>query len=97
MELKPSKGLKVRVNTSREAVFGEEALEVKKVAFVDGKTRNGTLTGTTLAGYCEVEMPELDGRRHWYPINDLMGENGEKVAEEEIQIEVLEEDGEEPE
>jgi hypothetical protein len=89
--VKPSKGLRVRVNASREAVFGEESVAIKKVSIPDGG-RTGLLTGVTLAGYCEVEMPSLDGRKHWYPIRDLLGENGEEVIEEEIQI-----DEEEPE
>ena len=92
MEVKPSKGLKVRVNASREAVFGDESVVVEKVSIPDGG-RTGLLTGVALAGYCEVEMPSLDGKRHWYPIGDLLGENGERVVEEEIQID----DEEEPE
>ncbi len=96
MDLKPSKGLKVKVNAQREAIFGDESVAVQKVRLNDGD-RIGTMTGQTLAGYCEVEMQKLDGRRHWYPIDDLAGENGEKIVEEEIPIELEEEGGEESE
>lgn len=91
MDLKPSKGLKVKVNAQREAIFGDESVAVQKVKLNDGD-RVGTMTGQTLAGYCEVEMQKLDGLKHWYPIDDLAGENGEKIVEEEIPIE-LEEEG----
>ncbi|HLQ06802.1 MAG TPA: hypothetical protein VK126_03530 [Nitrososphaerales archaeon] len=90
MDLKPSKGLKVKVNAQREAIFGDESVAVQKVKLNDGD-RVGTMTGQTLAGYCEVEMQKLDGLKHWYPIDDLAGENGEKIVEEEIPIEVEEE------
>jgi hypothetical protein len=86
MELKPSKGLKVKVNAQREAVFGDESVGVKKVTLNDG-ARSGIMTGRTLVGFCEVEMPKLDGRNHWYPIEDLLGEHGERIVEEEIPIE----------
>ncbi len=92
MELKPVKGLKVRVYATREAVFGEEGVGIEKVSFQSEKNTLGTLTGMTLAGFCEVEMPDLDGRRHWYPIESLKGEDGEKLVEEEIQIKVEEEE-----
>ncbi|MDG6899771.1 MAG: hypothetical protein JRN59_04610 [Nitrososphaerota archaeon] len=91
MEQKPSKGLKVWVNAQREAIFGDESVDVKKVVIGNG-ARAGVMTGRTLVGFCEVEMKKLDGRNHWYPIEDLTGENGEKIVEEEIPIE-LEEDG----
>ncbi len=90
MDLKPSKGLKVKVNAQREAIFGDESVAVQKVKLNDGD-RVGTMTGQTLAGYCEVEMQKLDGLKHWYPVDDLAGENGEKIVEEEIPIEVEEE------
>ncbi len=90
MELKPEKGLKVRVYASREAVFGEEGVGIEKVSFDGEKTTLGTLTGMTLAGFCEVEMPDLDGKKHWYPIESLKGENGEKLVEEEFEIEAEE-------
>jgi hypothetical protein len=93
MELKPSKGVKVKVNAQREAIFGDESLSVQKVSINNG-SREGVLTGTTLAGFCEVEMPKLDGRKHWYPIEDLAGEKGEKIVEEEVPIEVPDEDAE---
>jgi hypothetical protein len=96
MDLKPSKGLKVKVNAQREAIFGDESVAVQKVKLNDGD-RVGTMTGQTLAGYCEVEMLKLDGGKHWYPIDDLAGENGEKIVEEEIPIELDEVGDEEPE
>ena len=93
MELKPSKGIKVKVNAQREAIFGDESLAVQKVTINNG-SREGVLTGTTLGGFCEVEMPKLDGRKHWYPIEDLAGEKGEKIVEEEVPIETVDEDSE---
>ena len=92
MELKPAKGLKVRVHASREAVFGEEGVGIEKVSFQSEKTTLGTLTGMTLAGFCEVEMADLDGKKHWYPIESLKGENGEKLVEEEVEIQAEEEE-----
>jgi len=93
--LKPAKGLKVKVNADREAVFGEEAVQVRSVGFPNDGGRVGVLTGTTLAGYCEVEMASLDGKKHWYPIEGLAGEKGEKLVEEEIQLDEELEDDEE--
>ena len=95
MEVKPSKGIRVFVNAQREAVFGDESVAIRKVSLPDDGSRKGVLTGTTLAGFCEVEMPALDGKRHWYPVDDLSGENGERIVEEEIQIDEIED--EEPE
>jgi hypothetical protein len=92
MEVKPAKGLKVVVGAAREAIFGEESVEVKKVAFANDSSRVGTLTGTVLAGYCEVEMPSLDGKKHWYPVDDLRGENGEQVVEEPVAVEIPQDD-----
>jgi len=97
MELKPVKGLKVRVNATREAVFGEEGVEIMKVSFKGGKNIVGELTGTTLAGFCEVEMSALDDRKHWYPIDGLEGENGEKIVEDEVVIDMEEDDSPEEE
>ncbi|MGD0478375.1 MAG: hypothetical protein ABSB29_09460 [Nitrososphaerales archaeon] len=94
MEIKPSKGVKVLVNAQREAVFGDESVSIQKILLNDG-LKVGEMTGLTLAGFCEVEMPKLDGKKHWYPIGDLVGEQGETVVEEEIAIE--EEDTGEPE
>jgi hypothetical protein len=91
MELKPSKGLKVYVNAQREAIFGDESVSVKKITLNDGNV--GMMTGQTLAGFCEVEMQSLDGRKHWYPIDELVGEHGERIVEEEIPIEVDEDVG----
>ena len=94
MDLKPSKGLKVHVNARREAVFGDESVSVRNVTINDGANL-GVMTGRTLIGFCEIEMQKLDGHAHWYPIDDLTGENGEKIVEEEIPIEIPED--EEPE
>jgi hypothetical protein len=94
MDVKPSKGLKVKVSASREAIFGEEGVEVKKVA---GKTNSGVLTGRTLVGYAEAEMKDLDGKNHWYPVDQMVTEDGDKVVEEEIAIEVPEDTEEEAE
>jgi len=96
MELKPSKGLKVLVNARREAVFGDESVSVQKITINNG-TNGGTMTGRTLIGFCEVEMHKLDGKNHWYPIEDLTGEHGEKIVEEEIQVEIPEDEGPEEE
>ncbi len=97
MELRPVKDLRVRVNASREAVFGEESVEIKKITFKDEKSRTGSMTGVALAGYCEVEMSNMDGKKHWYPIDDLVGENGETIVEEEIKIDVEEDEEDEQE
>lgn len=96
MELKPSKGLRVLVNAQREAIFGDESVSVQKIVLNDGN-KWGIMTGQILAGFCEVEMQKLDGRKHWYPIDDLAGEHGEKIVEEEIPIELDEAGDEEPE
>lgn len=96
MELKPSKGLKVVVNAHREAIFGDESVSVQDVKIANGANL-GVMTGRTLIGFCEVEMQKLDGRSHWYPIDDLTGEHGEKVVEEEIPIEMPEDEGPEEE
>jgi hypothetical protein len=96
MELKPSKGLKVLVNAHREAVFGDESVSVQNVSIKDG-TNVGTMTGRVLIGFCEVDMQKLDGKAHWYPIEDLSGEHGEKLVEEEIEVEIPEDDGPEEE
>jgi hypothetical protein len=97
MEPRPTKDMKVRVNASREAIFGEESVEVKKITFKDEKSRTGSMTGVALAGYCEVEMPNLDNKKHWYPIDELVSENGESLVEDEIKIDVEEDDEDEPE
>ena len=96
MELKPTKGLKVHVSAGKEAVFGDESVSVQSVTVNDGANL-GVMTGRTLVGYCEVEMQKLDGHNHWYLIEDLTGENGEKIVEEEIQIEMPEDEGPEEE
>jgi len=96
MELKPSKGLKVQVNARREAIFGDESVSVQNVKLNNG-ANSGVMTGRTLIGFCEVEMQKLDGKSHWYPVEDLAGEHGEKIVEEEIQIEMPEDEGPEEE
>jgi hypothetical protein len=87
MEVKPAKGLKVSCAPTKEAVFGEDGVEVKKASLPAGKNRMGVLTGRTLAGFAEVEMTALDGKKHWYPTDEMLGEKGEKVVEEEMVIE----------
>ena len=96
MEQKPQKGVKVRVNAKREVVFGDESVDVRN-ATIPEVGRLGILTGFSLAGYCEVEMPSLDGKKHWYPIGDLVGENGELIVEEEIPIDLEDDEGPEEE
>ena len=96
MELKPSKGLKVQVNARREAIFGDESVSVQQVAINNGANL-GIMTGRTLIGFCEVEMQKLDGRPHWYPVDELAGEHGEKIVEEEIPIELDDDEGPEEE
>jgi len=88
MDIKPSEGLKVNVHPSKEAVFGEDGVEVKNASLPSGKACSGVLTGRTLAGFAEVEMGPLDGKRHWYLIEEMLTEKGERVVEEEIVIEV---------
>ena len=88
MELKPSKGLRVKVNASREALFGDESVSVGKVKLPDDGSRLGVMTGATLAGFCEVEMPALDGKKHWYPVDSLAGEHGEAIVEDIPPIDV---------
>jgi len=92
MELKPSKGLKVQVNAHREAIFGDESVAVQQVTINHG-SNVGVLTGRTLIGFCEVEMSKLDARSHWYPIEELVGEHGEKIVEEQIPIDMPEDEG----
>ena len=96
MELKPTKGMRVKVSAQREAIFGDESVSVQSVTINDG-ARSGVMTGRTLVGFCEVEMPKLDGHSHWYPIEALTGEHGEKIVEEEIPIELDEDEGPEDE
>ena len=93
MEVKPAKGLKVNCNPTKEAVFGEDGVEVKKASVPAGKHRLGVLTGRTLAGFAEVEMTGLDGNKHWYPTDEMLTDKGEKVVEEEIAIEEPADDG----
>lgn len=93
MEVRPTKGLKVSCNPAREAIFGEDGVEVKKASIPAGKSRLGVLTGRTLAGFAEVEMGALDGNKHWYSTDEMLTEKGEKVVEEEIVIEEPADDG----
>ncbi|HVC26733.1 MAG TPA: hypothetical protein VND40_01090 [Nitrososphaerales archaeon] len=95
MEVRPAKGLKVNCNPTKEAIFGEDGVEVKKASLPTGKDRLGVLTGRTLAGFAEVEMTGLDGKNHWYPTDEMLSDKGEKVVEEEIVIEEPADDGEE--
>lgn len=95
MEVRPAKGLKVNCNPTKEAVFGEDGVEVKKASVPSGKNRAGVLTGRTLAGFAEVEMTVLDGKKHWYPTEELLTDKGDKVVEEEIVVEEAPDDGEE--
>jgi len=91
LEFKPEKGVKVHVNAEREAIFGDESVTVQRAVIHNGKNI-GVMTGHVLAGFCEVEMLSLDGRKHWYPIGDLNGEHGEKIVEDEIPIDLDEGD-----
>lgn len=92
MELKPSKGLKVVVNARREAIFGDESVSVQAISLGEG-SRAGVMTGRTLIGFGEVEMQKLDGQNHWYPIDELAGPHGEKIVEEQIQVDLPEDEG----
>jgi len=94
MEVRPAKGLSVNCNPTKEAIFGEDGVEVKKASVPAGKHRLGVLTGRTLAGFAEVEMTGLDGKKHWYPTDEMLTDKGEKVVEEEIVIEEPADDGE---
>jgi hypothetical protein len=93
MEVKPTKGLKVKVSAAREAIFGEDGVEVKKISSPSGKAAAGTLTGRVLVGYAEVEMTALDGKGHWYPVDQMVTDKGEKIVEEEIAVEVPQDSG----
>jgi hypothetical protein len=94
MEVRPAKGLKVNCSPTREAIFGEDGVEVKKATIPADKHRPGVLTGRTLAGFVEVEMTALDGKKHWYPTDEMLTDKGEKVVEEEIVVEEPADDGE---
>jgi hypothetical protein len=87
MEVRPTKGLKVNCNPTKEAIFGEDGVEVKKASIPAGKNRLGVLSGRTLAGFAEVEMVGDDGKKHWYSTEEMLSEKGEKVVEEELVIE----------
>ena len=73
------------VNAQREAIFGDESVAIQKISLGE-RQRAGVMTGEVLAGFCEVQMPSLDGGKHWYPIDGLEGEQGEKVVEDEVPI-----------
>jgi hypothetical protein len=83
-----------KVNAVREAVFGEDGVEVKKAVIPTGKNAAGTMTGRTLVGFAEVEMDALNGSKHWYPVEQLTTEKGEKIVEEEIVVEIKEDSSE---
>lgn len=95
MEVRPAKGLKVSCSPTKEAIFGEDGVEVKKATIPADKHRPGVLTGRTLAGFAEVEMTALDGKKHWYPTDEMLTDKGEKVVEEEIVMEEPADEGEE--
>jgi hypothetical protein len=95
MEVRPAKGVKVNCSPTKEAIFGEDGVEVKKATIPSDKHRLGLLTGRTLAGFAEVEMAALDGKKHWYPTDEMVTDKGEKVVEEEIVIEEPADDGDE--
>ena len=84
----------MKVDADREAIFGEEAVQINRVSLPKDKARNGIMTGKVLVGYCEIEMPALDGKKHWYPVDKLLGENGERIVEEEIELPADPEDSE---
>lgn len=92
MDVKPSSGLKVKVKATREAVFGEEGVEVKSISVPPAKAASGVMSGRTLVGFAEIEMTGLDGKKHWYPVDQLTTEDGDKVVEEELAIEIPTED-----
>jgi len=93
MEVRPANGVKVSCDPTKEAIFGEDGVEVKKTTLPSGKHRLGVLTGRTLAGFAEVEMGGLDGKKHWYPTDELVTDKGEKIVEEEIVVEEPADDG----
>jgi hypothetical protein len=95
MEVRPAKDLKVSCSPTKEAIFGEDGVEVKKATIPNDKHKLGVLTGRTLAGFAEVEMTALDGKKHWYPTEEMLTDKGEKVVEEEIVIEEPADGGEE--
>jgi hypothetical protein len=97
MDAKPSSGLKVRVKATREAVFGEDGVEVRSIATPSGSVASGVMTGRTLVGFTEVEMAGLDGKKHWYPVDQLTTEKGDRIVEEELPIEAPADDGGEEE
>jgi hypothetical protein len=39
-------------------------------------------------------MDALDGSKHWYPVEQLTTEKGEKIVEEEIAVEIKEDSSE---
>src|SRR6202140_2831424 len=92
MDVKPAQGLKVICTPSKEAVFGEDGVEVKKASIPSAKNRPGILTGRTLAGFAEVEMAAIDGKKHWYPTEEMLTDKGDRIVEEELAIEVPAED-----
>jgi hypothetical protein len=92
MDVKPAKDIKVICDPTKEAIFGEDGVEVKKTSVPIAKQRLGVLTGRTLAGFAEVEMAAIDGKKHWYPTEEMLTDKGERIVEEELAIEVPAED-----
>ena len=88
MDVKPTKGIKVECSPTKEAIFGEDGVEVKKTSISAAKERAGVLTGRTLAGFAEVEMVGMDGKKHWFPTEEMLTDKGDRVVEEEVPIEV---------
>ncbi len=88
MNVKPAKGIRVNCNPTKEAIFGEDGVEVKKTSISAEKHRVGVLTGRTLAGFAEVEMEAMDGKKHWFLTDEMLTDKGERVVEEEIPIDI---------
>lgn len=87
MKRTPEKGLKVIVRANREAVFGEDEVKIKKVDLTKTNV-SGILTGNVIAGYCEVDTSSYDGKKHWYPIDQLYTESGEQLEEEDMEFDL---------
>lgn len=90
MGQKPEKGSKVVVKATKEAVFGEDEVKIKKITVPEGKKVTGLLTGNVIAGYCEVENTSLDGEKHWFPIEQLYTLEGEQLEEENVPLDISE-------
>lgn len=88
MDVKPAAGIKVQVKAKREAIFGEEGVQIMKTTAFNKGSGSGVLTGRTLAGFAEVEMSGLDAKKHWYPIDQMVTDKGDALVEEEIEIDM---------